>query len=89
MASLGAAATSWPQITARPASGGKKPATMRIVVDLPAPLGPRNPTISPRRTVKLTLLTASMGPKRLRSRSISSSVDIGSLIADPQRIPFP
>jgi hypothetical protein len=31
---------------------------MRIVVDFPAPLGPRKPMISPRATVKLMSLTA-------------------------------
>src|ERR1035438_3493277 len=31
---------------------------MRIVVDFPAPLGPRKPMISPRATVKLTSFTA-------------------------------
>ena len=31
---------------------------MRMVVVLPAPLGPRKPKISPRRTVKLTRSTA-------------------------------
>jgi hypothetical protein len=31
---------------------------MRIVVDLPAPFGPKNPMISPRGTVKLMSLTA-------------------------------
>jgi hypothetical protein len=30
------------------------PQSMRMVVDLPAPLGPRKPKISPRRTSKLT-----------------------------------
>ena len=31
---------------------------MRIVVDLPAPLGPRNPVTMPGRTVKLSPSTA-------------------------------
>ena len=36
-----------PQTSTRPAVGGKKPATIRIVVVLPAPFGPRNPSTSP------------------------------------------
>src|SRR5689334_19969828 len=38
---------------------------MRMVVVLPAPLGPRKPTISPRATSKLMWSTASTGPKYL------------------------
>ena len=34
-----------------------------MVVVLPAPLGPRKPTISPRSTWKLMWSTASTGPK--------------------------
>ena len=40
---------------------------MRILVDLPAPLAPINPTISPDETAKDTPLRASKSPKRLRS----------------------
>jgi hypothetical protein len=35
---------------------------MRMVVDLPAPLGPKMPNTSPRSTVKLTPFTATFGP---------------------------
>jgi hypothetical protein len=35
---------------------------MRIVVDLPAPFGPRNPVTCPGRTVKLMSLTAVFAP---------------------------
>ena len=37
---------------------------MRNVVDLPAPLAPSRPKISPRATVKLTSFTATKSPKR-------------------------
>src|ERR1700677_4910007 len=40
---------------------------MRSVVVLPAPLSPRKPTISPLSTLKLTLSTATTGPKFLVS----------------------
>ena len=46
-----------------------KPVSIRIVVDLPAPLGPRNPRTSPRSTAKLTSSTAVTGPKRFASLS--------------------
>ena len=43
---------------------------MRIVVDLPAPLLPRKPKISPRATSKLTSSTATNSPnRRVRSRT--------------------
>ena len=54
-----------------PAVGIMKPASMRMVVDLPAPFGPRKPSTSPRRTVNDTLSTAVKAPKRLVSPSIS------------------
>ena len=42
-----------------------------MVVDLPAPFGPRNPSTSPCRTVRSTPATAAIGPKRLVSPLIS------------------
>src|SRR6478752_425501 len=38
---------------------------IRIVVDLPAPFGPRNPVTTPGRTVKLRRSTATFDPYRL------------------------
>ena len=38
---------SWPHTLTVPADGAMKPAIIRIVVDLPAPLAPRNPSTSP------------------------------------------
>src|SRR5215472_19006698 len=51
-----------------------------IVVDLPAPLGPRKPTISPRLTSKLILSSARNDPKFfVRSfATIMTSLDIPS-----------
>ena len=40
----------------------KNPVAIFIVVDLPAPFGPRNPTTSPRATLKLTSSTAVIVP---------------------------
>src|SRR5215210_5570284 len=42
-----------------------KPVTMRMVVDLPAPLGPRKPRTSPRSTANERSLTAIFGPNAL------------------------
>ena len=57
--------TSWPQMRAVPSVGIMKPASMRIVVDLPAPLGPRKPSTSPRATRNDTWSTAVKPPNRL------------------------
>ena len=48
-----------------PQVGGMKPVIMRMVVDLPAPLGPRKPTTSPLLTSKETSSTASFAPNAL------------------------
>src|SRR5688572_8872089 len=42
-----------------------KPVTMRMVVDLPAPLGPRKPSTSPRSTVNEMSFTAILFPNAL------------------------
>src|SRR5439155_693997 len=53
-----------------PLVGGKMPARMRMVVVLPAPFGPRKPTISPASTRNEMPRTASTAPKVLvRSRT--------------------
>ena len=44
-----------------PEVGGMKPVTMRIVVDLPAPFGPRKPSTSPRSTENDRSFTAIFG----------------------------
>ncbi len=48
-----------------PASRCRRPHTMRIVVVLPAPLGPSNPYVSPSAIVRLTSSTATRSPNRL------------------------
>src|SRR6185437_12165469 len=47
-----------------PASGSKYCVIMRMVVDLPAPFGPRNPTTCPRSMSKATSSTAGMPSNR-------------------------
>src|ERR1051326_4096899 len=50
-ASRGDSATSKPPTATLPSVGGMKPVIIRMVVDLPAPFGPRKPSTSPRSTV--------------------------------------
>ena len=47
LTSRGCSRTSNPATVAVPAVGGRKQVSMRMVVVLPAPLGPRKPTIWP------------------------------------------
>lgn len=47
-----------------PAVTGRNPVTIRMVVDFPAPLGPRNPRTSPFLTENERSSTAALGPKR-------------------------
>src|SRR3954470_11743291 len=49
----------------RPPVGGMKPVIMRMVVDFPAPLGPRKPSTSPRSTENEIPSTARLEPKNL------------------------
>ena len=65
-------APTWPAVTAdaglrpksrtSPRSAPSNPRTMEMIVVLPAPLGPRRATVSPRRTVRLRLSTAGTEP---------------------------
>ena len=47
---------------AEPDVGGVSPTMTRMVVDLPAPLGPRNPVTRPASAVKVTSSTAVKSP---------------------------
>ncbi len=58
LTSSGCSMTSKPATLAFPAVGGRKQVRTRMVVVLPAPFLPRNPTISPLPTSKEILLTA-------------------------------
>ena len=60
-------AGSIPRIRSSPEVTGLTEAIIRIVLDLPAPLGPRKPKASPRRTSTSMPLTASKSPNDLRS----------------------
>src|SRR5579872_3394076 len=70
LTSSGCRLTSKPPTTARPEVGAISPHSTRMVVDLPAPLGPRKPKISPGWTSKFRSATAVKSPKRLVSFSM-------------------
>src|ERR1700735_3762193 len=55
--------------------------SIRTIVVLPAPLGPRSPKTSPRRTSKLTWSTAVNAPKRLVRALVCIAVESGSIVA--------
>ena len=59
---IGFSSTLIPLIQAEPLLGERKPVRIFSVVDLPAPLGPRNPTTSPLEMEKLILFTAWCAP---------------------------
>src|SRR5512142_1037116 len=61
------AATSNPPTAARPPVGGTSVVSMRMSVDLPAPLGPSSPNVSPSATSKEIPSTAVKSPKRFTS----------------------
>ncbi len=61
----------FPSMRTSPAVGWSRPSIIRIVVDLPAPFGPRNPVTIPGLTVKVRWLTATFSPYRLVSPSSS------------------
>src|ERR1051325_10426271 len=62
LAGIGSSVISWPPTVTLPSVGGMNPVTMRMVVDLPAPFGPRKPSTSPRSREKETPSTARFGP---------------------------
>ena len=61
-AAMGFSTTLKPPTVISPSLGGMKPVIMRIVVDFPAPLGPRKPSTSPFSTENETPLTAIFDP---------------------------
>ena len=54
--------TGWPNSQALPSVAGSRPVSIFMVVDLPQPLLPRKPKISPRWMRKLTWSTATKSP---------------------------
>src|ERR1039457_451382 len=74
----GSVTMSKPATVPLPLLGGRMPQSIRMVVDFPAPFGPRKPNISPFLTSRLTLLTATKSPKRFeRSRRMTAKSTSG------------
>src|SRR6056300_1172473 len=63
-------------IFTEPSVGAKFPVNIRMVVDLPAPLGPRKPNTSPRFKLNVTSFTAKFGPNCLDKFFASSDIVI-------------
>src|SRR6266446_5485522 len=60
---MGCSTISKPPTVAVPSVGGMKPVIIRMVVDLPAPFGPRKPKTSPRSIENEIPSTARLVPK--------------------------
>jgi hypothetical protein len=58
----GSAEDSMPKTSARPLVGRMRSSIVRIVVVFPAPLGPRNPKISPSSTARSTSIIPRLVP---------------------------
>src|SRR5215469_10777622 len=89
--SMGFVCTSSPHTDTPPEVGGMNPVIMRMVVDLPAPFGPRNPRTSPLATSNETSSTARFGPKDLLRLStlIMAPLDIALTRQVPPKFPQP
>src|SRR6185437_12665608 len=76
----GSRATSKPATNPWPEVGTISVVSIRLSVVLPAPLGPRRPNNSPRRTSKVTWSTAVNSPKRLVSSCARIAADCESIV---------
>src|ERR1019366_834585 len=73
----GSRLTSYPATCARPDVGLSRPQSMRIVVDLPAPFGPRKPKTSPFTTSRFSWSTATKSSNCFRRFSTTTEL-VGS-----------
>src|SRR5690606_23354699 len=73
---------SQPKMLAEPEVGARKPVSIFMVVDLPAPLGPRKPSTSPGWTLNDSASTAVCRANRL-VRSLSSIIALSSIRSRP------
>src|SRR5260221_1111063 len=81
----GALVTSTPSKRMRPSLGRKSPAMQLKKVDLPAPLGPMRPTISPASTCRSALATALKLPKAFATFSALSSMAALAALVEARR----
>src|ERR1700678_83080 len=75
--STGFSTKSVPRICMRPDVGASNPVSILIVVDLPAPLGPRKPKNCPGATRRLTSCTAINSPNRRVRCSVAIAGEMG------------
>src|ERR1035441_4474526 len=80
----GSRLTSNPATSACPDVGLSSPQSMRIVVDLPAPFGPRKPKTSPLRTARLIRSTATKFPNRLTRLSTTTELLFSVMSSGPR-----
>ena len=66
-------ASGLPSSATVPAEGGTSPATTLAKVDLPDPLSPTSPTVSPRRTARSIPRSTRIGPKLRSTPALASS----------------
>src|SRR5579871_2087162 len=79
LAGMGSLSMLWPPTVMVPADGGMKPVIIRMVVDLPAPFGPRKPSTSPRSSENEMPSTARFAPNNFSRFS--------TLIIQPAPVP--
>ena len=79
--SSGCRATSNPFTDPLPAVGVNNPHSIRMVVDFPAPFGPRKPKISPFATFSETWSTATNDPNFFTRSSISTAHPFPFMVA--------
>ncbi|GAA3312850.1 hypothetical protein GCM10020219_023620 [Nonomuraea dietziae] len=72
-----------PPISALPESAASSPRMTRIVVDLPAPLGPTKPVTCPGSTVNDIPSSATVDPKRLRTSLTSMVARMAPFVRKP------
>src|SRR5437016_14267976 len=91
LTAAGSWTTSMPATRATPAVGVSSVHSIEIVVDLPAPFGPRNPKISPARTSRSMPATATRSPyfltRPLASITVSVTPSLSHLPVLPIQIP--
>src|SRR4051794_34049699 len=78
----GNSANGTPSTVALPAVGRARPSTMRSVVVLPAPFGPRNPVTAPSLTRNDRSSTAATSPKRFVSPTAAIGADAIAGVSD-------
>src|SRR4030042_1468660 len=79
--SSGSVTISCPATEPVPEVGGIMPQSMRMVVDFPDPLAPRNPNISPFFTEKVILLTAVKSPNFFSRFSTKIELELESVMS--------